>query len=568
MSVTPEYSTTIVTALYNIGRDKLTGKEAHRSFTKYLNWFKHLLWMNAPMVIFIPYELRSYVIENRPPQYPTRIIIRKFEDLSAYRYHDPIQHTIDKMVQEPNSDGNIPEYFHNCPEFITAKYETIIFSKFDFLKEVASANPFNTEYFIWLDAGTFYQDPPFNYNLPWPDPYKIRTLRDKFLISDFCFDIQNTKPLADKREYLRRNQNEICAFALGGTRKAIDRVHSQFWHEVENALNMGVINNEQHILQLMALEHPEYYYSWYRTRYQYPQIPVPLRDRMIPAELALGTFMGENYPINPNIKVLTIATREIVESSYERWETTARHYGYNYEILGRKEKWTGFGTKIRIFHEAVKSVTEPYVLLTDCTDLFFCGSSDELYHKFITNYISQNKDTVVGGEINLYYPGGKHDPSVIQTYFQNIKESPQALPNSGFIIGKTEQVLRLLTLHIDYKDDQVACIDTIYEGKFPLFIDYKTELVGNVPNYKANNSKSVGYFEYDSTLNRYKNKLHGTLPVVLHFPGKNWQVMQEFYTTTQSELVPKSSTTNAGWVLLGILILLIIIVVVAYFASR
>lgn len=557
-------TTTLITALYNIGRDNLTGKNAHRSFTKYLNWFKHVLSINVPMVIFIPPDLVYYVKEHRNPQYQTNIIIRNFEDLAAYKYYDKIQNIINNMTREPNSDGSFPSYFTECPEFITAKYETIIFSKFDFLKEVSHENPFNTEYFIWLDAGTFYQEPPFNNKLEWPDPYKIRILRDRFLISNYDFNVNDTSPLSNKRSYLRLNRNEICAYILGGNYYAINLVHHQFWNEVENAINMGVINNEQHFLQLMALERPEYYYIWYQTRYQYPNMPIPLKDRMIPCELAIGTFIKENYPINQNIKLLAVATKEISPSSYQRWESTAIHYGYDYDIIGRDRKWEGFGSKIRLFHESLKNITTPYVVLTDCTDVFMCGSSDELYDKFI----AENKDLIIGGEMKIYYPGGKYDRNTMIEFFSSIKQSPQSYPNSGFIMGKTHQVLELMKSNLEYEDDQGACFDAIYEGRTPMVIDYKTNLIGNVPNYGPENYRSVEYFKFNPIIRRYENSLHKTTPTIFHFPGKNWETMNNFFLMTESELISGSTENNAGWIFLIILISFAIFLLIIYFWSK
>lgn len=565
-------SATIVTALYNIGRDKLTGKHANRSFNKYLDWFKNLLSINAPMVIFISKELHSYVLEHRNPEYSTKIVIREFEELAAYKYYNRIQATIESMTKEPNADGSIPGYFKECPEFITAKYETIIYSKLDFLKEVADGNPYNTDYFIWLDAGTFYQPPPFDYTLSWPDPYKISILGDKFLVSDYQFNVNDKSPLKDKKAYLRLNKNEICAFTLGGSKKAIDIVHTNFWDEVENALKLGVINNEQHILQLMVLEHPEHYYIWYRTRYQYPKSPSPLRDRMIPVELAQGTFIGEHYGIYPDIKLLTVATKEISSSSYERWETTARHNGYNYEILGRNDSWKGFGTKTKLYHQRLQTITEPYTILTDCLDLFFVGSSNEIYNKFR----KLDKDIIIGGEMEIWYIKGKYDKQEIKSFFHSLANGKlQAYPNSGFIMGKTEVLRKLMELNFNHEDDQAACFEVIYDNKIPLAIDYDTSIIANVPNYKENYEKAVKNFEFDIKLKRYRNKQTKELPVVLHFPGKNVQVMQEFYVISQPDLATQSSTTtttSTGWILIGIVLLLIIIAmviaIVIYMASN
>lgn len=551
-------STTLVTALYNIGRDKLTGKNSRRSFSKYLDWFKHLLHINVPMVIFIPNELNSYISEHRLSQYPTTVINREFTDLSAYSYHDRIQSTINSMVKEPGPGGYIPPYFSDCPEFNTARYQTIIFSKFDFLKEVANINPYKTDYFIWLDAGTFYHEPPFDQSLPWPDPYKIKILEDKFLVSDYQFDVNDKSPLLNKRSYLRQNNNQICAFMLGGTKTAIDKIHERFWREVDNTLQMGVINNEQHILQLMVLEYSEDYYIWSRTRYQYPQYPVPLRDRMIPVELARGTSFREKYPVNRYIKAITLATREIHESQYRNWENTARYYGYNYEIIGRLDKWDGFKSKIKHFNDALQTITEPYTILTDCTDLFFTGSADEAYEKFV----STGKDIIVGGELQMWYPNGKYHKNTIKDFFFNLSNGAgQAYPNTGFLMGKTESLRRLMAININQKDDQAACFDTIYEGTVPIDIDYDTKIIGNIPGYKDFQS-AVSYFEFDHQNIRYRNIHTNEYPIAFHFPGKNMYFMKEFFNTSQNDIISTQPTESESlWTFCLITIIFIIFLI-------
>lgn len=546
-------TTTLVTALYDIGRDKLKGKSAHRKFDKYLNWFKNLLSINVPMVIFIPSYLEYYIVENRPKNYQTKIIIREFEDLSAYKnYYQRMQDTIDNMTKIPP----IPNYFHECPEFVTAKYETIIFSKFNFLKEVSDNNPFDTEYFIWLDAGTFYQPPPFNVSLPWPDPYKIKLLGDKFLVSDYKFNKNDKTPLSNKHDYLRLNRNEICAYILGGNKIAIDRTHKQFWKEVDSALNMGVINNEQHFLQLLALEYPDDYYCWYRTRYQYPTYSDPLRDRMIPAELSVGHYMGEHYSVNNNITLLTIATKELFNSQYAFWEITAKHFGYNYQILGRDVRWSGFGCKINLYLDALSRVNTPYVVLTDCLDAFFVGSADELEKKF--NEL--NIDLIVGAEEQLWYKNGNYNLDDIRNFFEDHCDGKQMFPNSGFLMGRTEKMIELLTLHQDYRDDQAACIDTIYDGKLQLSVDYKTNLVANIPNYKPNQIPGYSYFEFDSVRKRYRNTIDNTYPILMHFPGKHNDTMIAYFSQIHPELIANCNNSSVNYI--GILILIIIVFII------
>ena len=554
-------STTIVTALYDIGREKLTGSCAKRSFTKYLDWFKNLLSINAPMIIFTSADLKQYILEHRPQKYLTTIVIRRFEDLDAYKYYDRIQGTINRMVLEPDSTGKIPHYFKECPEFITAKYEVIIFSKFDFLREVAAKNPYGTEYFIWLDAGTFYDKPPFDTTLVWPDEYKIKILGDKFLICVYNeFNKQDNSILVNKREFLRKNENKICAFMLGGNKTIIDKVHKDFWEEVDLALDSEVINNEQNILNLMVVSNPDDYYVWSPTCERYPRLPTPVRDRMIPYELSIGSKTGETYPKNNNLKLLTLSTLEIDSNKYQKWETSAKYFGYNYEILCRDKKWEGFGMKIREYYNRLREITEEYCVLTDSNDGFFCGPPEELLQRFL----GLNVDCIVGSEMYMAYPNGRYDKDVIKSYFTEIKESEQIFPNSGFIMGKTANVIALFERNLHYIDDQAACFDAIYEG-FSLAIDYNTTLVGNVPNYHENNHLAIDYFSFDDKYKRYRNIHNGEMPIFLHFAGGNWIPMIDFYNNVFSQDVPTQNvdTSNSIWVFLAIIIIVIILVIVA-----
>lgn len=541
-------STTLVTALYNIGRDDLTNK--HRPFTKYLDWFKHILHINTPMVIFIPFELTSYVEEHRPSQYSTKIVVREFTELAAYQYHDKIQETIDTMKKESTSS-----YFSECPEFITAKYETILFSKFDFLKEVADTNPYKSKYFIWLDAGTFRTPPPFDVDLPWPDPYKIPLLGDKFLLANYSFDHEDLSPLKWETRFLRSNTNAISAYILGGNHQTVTKIHEDFWVLVNNALKNGVINNERQLLHLMCLHNPKDYYIWSRTGPRYTRIPIPTRDRMIPYELALGTSMSQCFPIDQRVKLLTLATKEIHSQVYEPWETTAKYYGYDYEILGRETSWNG--SKIRPFYEKLQTITQPYAVVTDCTDLFFCGSAAELCDKFI----ELDTDVIVGSEMHIHY-SGKKDKNALRAFFGSMRESEQAFPNTGFLMGRTESLRKLMELHLDYTDDQAAVIDTIYDNKFPVTIDYHTTLVGNIPKYKVEAEAAIRYFELDEDTRRYRNVHSHEYPIVLHFPGKHWNAMRQFYHNTGPTTIATLSEADPNGLWIFIIIVAIVVILI------
>ena len=216
-------------------------------------------------------------------------------------------------------------------------------------------------------------------------------------------------------------------------------------------------------------------------------------DGDLPYELAVGTKIRVGYSINKHIKLLTTATKEIPDSDIEKWLESAIYFGYDFEILGREEKWKGFVSKTINHYNALKRMGDKYVLLTDCTDLFFAGSAHEMYDKVV----AAGFPLIVGGELEPWYSNGKSDLKLMKKFFKSIQRSPQAFPNAGFIMGRRDRLLKMLEIHLDYKDDQVACFDTIYENKMELEIDYETKFVCNIPSYPFINHINFINQEFD-----------------------------------------------------------------------
>lgn len=519
-----QYPATVVTSLYDIGRGRMNGKFVYRPFEDYLSWMKNLLLMNCPMVIYTSKSNYSYIIENRPKLYPTKIVIRELENLRAYKYREILDETIKKMKLM----GYKHDHYDICPEFVTPDYNIVIYSKLDFLKESSEENIFNTEYFIWLDARSFRNSLQFNPEIIWPDKYKIKCLGNKFLLCDRAVEkpllkLDTNEVESEKIKFMRGHNNFVYAYILGGIKSTINKVWNLFWKEINTLLNMGVCNNEQHILYILSLENKDLFFKWKQIHYD--NIEYPTRHLMIPSELATGNYISYGYPINFKLKIYAVATVNILEQQYEKWVNTAKYYGYDYEILGRNSKWSGFETKIKLVRDSLETCKHPYVAVVDCTDVFFSGPSEELLDKYITFYDNCGKYVLSGGETSMFYKKGKHKDNIIRDYFEKIKKSRQKFPNGGFVIGRQSDVFKYYDKILDYKDDQASLYDYFYENKINN-IDYDTHLVANI----IKKPESLTNFEFDPVLNRYKNNVNGSYPVVLHFPGSNFYYMNRFYT--------------------------------------
>jgi hypothetical protein len=235
-------SITLVTALYNIDRK---GKGDGRTFDEYLSWFSETLKVKSPMVIFVEEALEDFVKEHRK-NLPTKIITQSLEEVPYYHLNDSIRQILgDKQYKEKIG----------VPSRIECKmslYNVIIFSKFPWVKRVIEENPFQTEYFMWMDAGLsrFFGPHQVDINQLYPSEDAIESLldnKDSVLIQatmSFYPDLVNAKEYTD--EYFWDARSWVMAGLWGGGSEVL----SKFCDLVDDVLQekmikRGVINNEQ-----------------------------------------------------------------------------------------------------------------------------------------------------------------------------------------------------------------------------------------------------------------------------------------------------------------------------------
>lgn len=124
-------------------------------------WFNNSLKINCPYVIFTDKENIEYIKQFRR-ELPTIYIEYKIEDFQTYK---------DRMKTDP----------YHCP---SVELNLIWNEKVFMVQKAAEMNPFNSEYFMWIDAG-IYQ---YREILPPDQIYSnINTLKslpiDKFIYS-------------------------------------------------------------------------------------------------------------------------------------------------------------------------------------------------------------------------------------------------------------------------------------------------------------------------------------------------------------------------------------------------
>ena len=247
-------SLTLVTALYDINRKSLGDG---RSFDEYLTWFAETLKVKSPMVIFVEDSLKEFVQKHRK-NLPTKIIIQSLEEIPYYDLNSEIQEILD--------DENYKKKI-SSPSRVECKmslYNLIIFSKFPWVKRVIEENPFQSEYFMWIDAGLsrFFKPHEVDINQPYPSESAIESLldsKDSVLIQasmSFYPDLVNAKEYTD--EYFWDARSWVMAGLWGGGSEVL----SKFCDMIDDVLqqkmiNHGVINNEQMAMAYVYKMNPD-----------------------------------------------------------------------------------------------------------------------------------------------------------------------------------------------------------------------------------------------------------------------------------------------------------------------
>lgn len=227
--------TTVVTALYNINREE---KGDGRPFRDYLKWFPETLSLSCNYVIYTESSVVPYI-----PQKPNiKVIVTSPDQIPLYDKCGAIRSIL-----------NNPEYLQkiknpNRVECVLPMYNIIQYSKFEWLKRTIKENPFDSEYFFWMDAGCsrFFGDLPKSF----PNSDKLPS---KFLIQGNY----NTNRIPIDENYKWMSDCVLVGTFFGGHHIYVTQVSDLTLKFLqEEMLNKNMVNNEQIALAYICKRNP------------------------------------------------------------------------------------------------------------------------------------------------------------------------------------------------------------------------------------------------------------------------------------------------------------------------
>lgn len=250
---------TLVTSLFNLSD---VTRVDDRKWDDYLQWFRKTLNIDCNFLIFTQSDVIDVILECRD-SLNTFIIESNLKQIPYYYLKDSIQNILDSNFYKSNMQDN------NRVECINSLYSIIQYSKFKWLSEASKINPFNSQYFFWVDAGISRFLSEEDYKSKFPSLEAIQQLNnidDTFLVQyneDYYKDLTNSRILP--KSYFWDSRSFICGSMFGGNNQAIQEMECEIDEIMNFMIKNKCVNNEQIALGYLTKIREDLFSLFYRT---------------------------------------------------------------------------------------------------------------------------------------------------------------------------------------------------------------------------------------------------------------------------------------------------------------
>ena len=248
---------TIVTGLWDLGREKINGW-AQRDFQQYKDRFFEMLQTNVQMAIWIPRELEQEVRDIRGDK-PTQIYFRELEDFKTWF---PFWDRLQEIRTNPdwyNTAGWLPE----SPQAALEYYNPMMMCKMFMVNDTAIMNPFNSEYFYWIDGGltSTVNQGYFNHDNVLDKLEDYTDSIQKLTFITYPYDANN-----EIHGFERTKIAEYCGVDFvnkisrggfwGGKKDQIHRLNSLYYSLLETTLKNGHMGADECLFTILTYRYP------------------------------------------------------------------------------------------------------------------------------------------------------------------------------------------------------------------------------------------------------------------------------------------------------------------------
>uniref|UniRef100_A0A8R1DY84 Uncharacterized protein n=2 Tax=Caenorhabditis japonica TaxID=281687 RepID=A0A8R1DY84_CAEJA len=253
-----EREVTLVTGFLDIGRGEWD--IYRRPLETYHKFMETLLTLTNNFVIFTDESSYDFVIKTRDHLGlldKTKVYKITLNDLPLYGYVNEARKIIDDELKNDTFYRTIADLdMKTHPESISAEYNIVVNSKTHFLHNVTIENPFNSEHFVWLDAGYGHaNENHFPYSYHWqpalPDG-KISLIK----VTPYFDAVSNY----DLKKLYRKNVALLSGGFIAGDKHSIAQLHSIIHRKFIQLIYQNHVDDDQTLLTLAVNSYPHLFH--------------------------------------------------------------------------------------------------------------------------------------------------------------------------------------------------------------------------------------------------------------------------------------------------------------------
>lgn len=248
---------TIVTALFDLGRDKLPDG-FRRDFSHYIECFEKFLkaTKDYPLIVYIEPQNEAVVWKHRDRS-NTRTVIKTLDYLREFPFYQQVQ----DIRQKPEWYGQ-SGWMPDSPQAKLELYNPLVMSKQFMLNDATLFGFFDTKYFLWMDAGL---SNTVNLDQYIDSEFERRVTPHLNKMMYVCFPYDGnvevhgfTKGPMDryagqKTEYVARGG------VFGGSKDAINRVNDVYYATLHDTITNGYMGTEESVFTIISYKHKDYF---------------------------------------------------------------------------------------------------------------------------------------------------------------------------------------------------------------------------------------------------------------------------------------------------------------------
>lgn len=237
----------IVTALYNIGRDKWNNFT--QSYGGYCDWMERLLVISCNKVIYTDQSLYDLIL-SKVKKYDselehTKIVVKPLEQLECYQLF------YDRLSALMYSEVFKRKIAFDVPEMTKPLYNIIMFNKVSFLEDCATARYFDNDLLLWVDAACFRGDKVDSYIGTWPNKLNF----DKITFFSHSSNISIYNP----NDHLMSQTRFIQGGCFIVPSMYIRQLTNKVYAKISECIDAGYIGSDEKIFDLCYIDNPSNY---------------------------------------------------------------------------------------------------------------------------------------------------------------------------------------------------------------------------------------------------------------------------------------------------------------------